>query len=486
MLRKLTFAILAIFIVSAQYSLAQSFKEYERQMNARFGAFQTQADKQYEDFYREVNARYADFMRREWIQVKEQPAIPAPAPNPPVPPKFDPQAPVLPQAELPLSEIRRPVVTPKPTPVRPIPVETQPDNTIVFTFFGAECEVRGDEDDFTTKMSDCKEASVAKYWQLLSDGRTNALINDCLTLREELQLCDWAYYQLAKNISAKIYGDDTCNEAIVMQTYILTQSGYKVRIGRTEEELRVLLSSDSTIYSTTYLYIGGVQFYLLQGTKGKPVFICDFEFPGESIFSMKIDKLPKLPVNEIAGRELQAHKYTNTKVHIKHNQNIIDFLNTFPLCSIDNYTTASLDDEAKKILYPVLQAAINNMPEDVTANILINFVQTAFEYKVDGEQFGRERTLFANETLYYPYSDCEDRALLFATLVRELMGLDVVLLDYPDHIATAVHFTQDIQGDYMTIDGKKYLICDPTYVGANIGKCMPSYMEVAAGIIKIE
>ena len=61
-----------------------------------------------------------------------------------------------------------------------------------------------------------------------------------------------------------------------------------------------------------------------------------------------------------------------------------------------------------------------------------------------------------------------------------------VCITYPDHIATAVHFTQDIQGDYMTIDGKKYLICDPTYVGANIGKCMPSYMEVAAGIIKIE
>ena len=154
MLRKLTFAILAITILSAQYSLAQSFKEYERQMNARFGAFQTQADKQYEDFYREVNARYADFMRREWTRAEEQPATPAPAPNPPALPKFDPQAPVLPQAELPLSEIRRPVVTPKPTPVRPIPVETQPDNTIAFTFFGAECEVRGGEDDFTTKMSD--------------------------------------------------------------------------------------------------------------------------------------------------------------------------------------------------------------------------------------------------------------------------------------------------------------------------------------------
>ena len=126
------------------------------------------------------------------------------------------------------------------------------------------------------------------------------------------------------------------------------------------------------------------------------------------------------------------------------------------------------------------------MPEDVAANMLINFVQTAFEYKVDAEQFGYERPLFANETLYYPYSDCEDRALFFATLVRELMGLDVVLLDYPDHIATAVHFTQDLKGDYLMVEGKKYLICDPTYIGANIGTCMPSYRDVAVQIVAIQ
>ncbi len=271
-----------------------------------------------------------------------------------------------------------------------------------------------------------------------------------------------------------------------MQTYILTQSGYKVRIGRTESQLRILLSSDSTIYSTTYLYIGGVQFYLLQGTNGKPIFVCDFEFPGESIFSMKIDQLPKLPINKVAGRELQAKKYSNTKVVVNHNRNLLDFLATFPYCSIENYAVTSFDKLTKEVLYPVLKKAIDKLPEDVAANILINFAQTAFEYKVDQEQFGYERPLFADETLYYPYSDCEDRALLFATLVRDLMGLDVVLLDYPDHIATAVHFTQDIQGDYMTVDGKKYLICDPTYVGANIGKCMPSYRDIAVGIVKVE
>lgn len=454
-------------------------------MNSRFNQFRAQTEQEYAQFLREANARYADYLRREWPQAEEKPATPAPAPNPPEPPKFDPQAPALPQAELPLSAIRRPVAAPKSEPVKPIPVETIPDATIGVNFFGAECELHGEKGSFARKMADCKEASVSAYWSMLSDGRTSALINDCLALREQMQLCDWAYYQLAKKVSSEIYGDDVCNEAIVLQTYILTQSGYKVRIGRTENELRVLLSSDSTIYSTTYLDIGGVQFYLLQGTKGQPIFVCDFEFPGESIFSMKIDKLPKLPIDKVAERELKSQKYSSAKAAVSSNRNLMDFLTTFPHCSIDTYAVASLDEEAKSALYPALKKAINNMPEDVAANILINFVQTAFEYKVDQEQFGYERPLFACETLYYPYSDCEDRALLFATLVRELMGLDVVFLDYPDHIATAVHFTQDIKGDYMMVDGKKYLICDPTYVGANIGNCMPSYRETAVQIVAI-
>ena len=145
-----------------------------------------------------------------------------------------------------------------------------------------------------------------------------------------------------------------------------------------------------------------------------------------------------------------------------------------------------MDSLTKQSLYPVLKELIANKTEEQAANILIDFVQSAFDYKVDDEQFGEERTLFANETLYYPYSDCEDRSLLFATLIRDLLGLDVVLLDYPEHIATAVCFNQEIDGDCMNINGKTYLICDPTYIGADIGICMPKYRELGAQVVAVK
>ncbi len=37
---------------------------------------------------------------------------------------------------------------------------------------------------------------------------------------------------------------------------------------------------------------------------------------------------------------------------------------------------------------------------------------------------------------------------------------------------------------YITVSGKKYIICDPTYIGASIGLAMPQFKNVAAKVLK--
>src|SRR3972149_2063363 len=133
-------------------------------------------------------------------------------------------------------------------------------------------------------------------------------------------------------------------------------------------------------------------------------------------------------------------------------------------------------------LKPILQGKT----EWEAVNILLRFVQTAFEYKTDDDQFGREKPLFVDEVLFYPASDCEDRSVLFAYLVQTLLGLDVVGLDYPAHIATAVRFTSEVAGDQVMYEGKKFVICDPTYIGADVGMCMEQFKGVVPKVIKIE
>jgi len=63
--------------------------------------------------------------------------------------------------------------------------------------------------------------------------------------------------------------------------------------------------------------------------------------------------------------------------------------------------------------------------------------------------------------------------------------LKVIGLDYPGHIATAVKFNTDLEGDSVTFNNEKYLVCDPTYVNANIGLCMPDFKDVIPKIIEL-
>ena len=116
----------------------------------------------------------------------------------------------------------------------------------------------------------------------------------------------------------------------------------------------------------------------------------------------------------------------------------------------------------------------------------LHYLHRAFPYKTDEAQFGIERTLFAEEMYYYPYSDCEDRSILFARLVKDLLGLDVVLLYYPAHIAAAVCFKGEVKGDYMQLGNKRYVICDATYIGAGVGEAMPDLKRTPAQVVRID
>jgi hypothetical protein len=132
-----------------------------------------------------------------------------------------------------------------------------------------------------------------------------------------------------------------------------------------------------------------------------------------------------------------------------------------------------------------LKQILEGRSQAEAANILLRFVQTGFQYKTDAQQFGREKAFFPEETLYYPYCDCEDRSVLFSYLVRKLLKLEVLGLDYPGHVATAVRFQEEIPGDAISYDGKRYVICDPTYINADLGMAMPEFKDKKPQIIQV-
>ncbi len=94
-----------------------------------------------------------------------------------------------------------------------------------------------------------------------------------------------------------------------------------------------------------------------------------------------------------------------------------------------------------------------------------DFVQNAFDYQTDQEQFGREKFLFPDELFKYSASDCEDRSVLFAWLSRNLLDLKVLGLAFEGHMATAICL-EGAEGAGFEHEGCRYVVADPTFIGA--------------------
>lgn len=67
--------------------------------------------------------------------------------------------------------------------------------------------------------------------------------------------------------------------------------------------------------------------------------------------------------------------------------------------------------------------------------------------------------------------------------MRDLLGLKCTLVYYPGHLASAVCFTDNVAGDYISVNGKRYVVCDPTYIRAPVGHTMPGMDNASAQVI---
>ena len=477
------FAVFAVLSASAQT---------EDDFFSDFKSFRDSIFTDFENFRQQANAEYVAFMREAWKPFATLPAEQPPAKPKPVKPVIAEPKPEKPEDTPPI-EIKPIVIEPikpKPTepespqPIEPIKPEPQIEvpevkvgfygTPLVFHFDKLRCP----------RLNNAEEASVADMWEKLSEKRYDNLIGECLQYRNTLNLCDWAYVMLTQRVSETCCGKG--NEAAVMHTWLLTQSGFKTRIGRAENKLSLLFASDASIYYRRFFNIEGTKYYIFdRSLEGKQFHIFNHAFPKEKSMILAM-KQPKLAVKKTMPKLFMAEDFPETKVSVELNQNLIDFYNDYPVSSRwDEYSKASLSEQLKSCLYPVLRKAVKGKTKAEAADILINFVQTGFEYATDQVQFGYERPLFPDESFFYPYCDCEDRSILYSCLVRELLGLEVVLLDYPEHIATAVKFPNYSDGDYLKIGEDIYMICDPTYIGASIGMCMPNYKTVSPKVIRL-
>lgn len=333
-------------------------------------------------------------------------------------------------------------------------------------------------------LNGLNENAIADAYEALCNSDYKPLLADCAQIRKILRLNDWGVFTLVRQVADTYCG--TANESIVMQQFLLNEMGYKARMARkaTEDKMMLFVATDCSIYAHPYITLNGQNYYNLSGNNEQCQFyMCQKDSPkAKNSVGMQLKEAPLFPGTVVSSTH-QA-KGSAARVTVDVPKALMDFYKDYPQCDYSVYFNAPVNAAMENRILSSLAPLVQGRNEADAANILINFVQTAFQYQTDGQQFGYEKPFFVEELFYYPYSDCEDRAMLFSYLVRKLLGLDVVLLDYPEHIATAVRFNGNVSGDYLMVNGRKYIVCDPTYIGASIGMTMPRYKTVSAKVLK--
>jgi hypothetical protein len=469
------------------YSLAAD-SEYEQ--------WQKKTQTEFQNYLDEDDKAFIGFLNKKWQEVDVEKTITRdPAPKPLEVPISTPIITIkdTDTEKLDIENIKKEII--KPVLIKPIPTVKSPVviptinvkrdfnlQSAKFDFFGEQINIaynKNFKQDFRRRISN---KSIASYWQQLATQPYKKIVIQLSETAKNLQLNAWGTALLFDQFARELQGSNQRNQSSRQLTswFLLVKAGFNARIAY-NEQVFLLMPSQQQLFSTTYFTLGNQRYYSvsLNEKEMKPGKV--FTYGGKHINGQRnldFSEPNKFIANKHQEKRNFSFSYNGEKfdISVSFPKDMVNYFKTFPQLELKNYFTAGMPQETAYSLLTQLKPIIESQTETEAVNRLLRFVQTAFKYKTDEDQFRQENYLFPLETLYYPYSDCEDRAALFAWLAQSLLTLDVVIVDFPGHIATAVEFSSPVKGDSWELNGKRYTIADPTYVNANVGMTMPQFI----------
>lgn len=477
--------LLTLCTLTASAQAKDDYDSFSRSLHDDYNSFLSEAKNDYASFRRKINNEYAAFLAdTNWVPAK--PAKPQPKVTPrdnSLPPAVVPyqSAPIKNNTPLPIEEVIIPTPIPEqPRPLAPIEHNPLPGECLNASvrLYGTDFTVRIPR-NFSVSIGTPGPASIGKAWQRLTDIHAlDATIGDLLRIRTGFQLCDWAYYNLVNQLAGQMLQAGSAESAL-LTAYIMNQSGYATRLAYDASTAKVyaMPGTENLIFDQPYFPAGDVKFYPF-ATLGS-VLIINADYPGSRPLSMLINRLPRLSSDKAVQKSLTSIHHPSVATCYPSNPNLMEFFDSYPASALANsknskwayYAVTPLSEQVKEAVYPVLKSAIAGKSQLEAVNLLMDFCES-IPYAYDNEVWGYDRAFFPDEMLYYLQGDCEDHAILLVRLVRDLLDLETALVYFPNHLATAICFTEPVNGSYIDYNHKKWTVCDPTIFYAGAGQLM--------------
>ncbi|EDZ61205.1 hypothetical protein SMGD1_0365 [Sulfurimonas gotlandica GD1] len=374
------------------------------------------------------------------------------------------------------------MITPKKKEVEIVKVEPKKvevvSKDISFNFYGTPLGFDVPTGIKSAKFYPQSQEGITNFFDSAASSEYENFLGEIKRVSNEMNLNDWGIYLLVLDISNSVHSNQ--DNSNLLSWFIFNKLGYAVKIGLAQRHIILMHYSKKIIYATPNYNFSDKKFYVVsnynKGSVGR-LYSYKQNYPGATKpLDLALNTLPNL-TSKMKKKTLSFEDFGKTyNVSFEYNQNLIDFMATYPQADYETYFNAPIDSRTYQSVASDLKKYVDGKKAGDAMNFVLHFVQKSFKYERDNQQFGREKVMFANETLYFDKSDCEDRAVLFSYLVKELFGVSVVGVKYKDHMATALYVP--MSGDSVKAGQRKLIVADPTYINASIGQSMPKYKSL--------
>lgn len=295
--------------------------------------------------------------------------------------------------------------------------------------------------------------------------------------QKKFNLNDWALLLLIRKLSSKL--GHTPAQAAVFEWFYLTQLGYDAILMYSDREVYAGLCFAEKVYGR-FLEKDGKRYLMPEGAPAKPY----YTYQSQNSFAtrpIEFKNLGAVQVNSAGKERMFAFQILGNsyKLPLSYNPGRVQLYASLPQSDIPFYLS---NRAAEPWLSEANQQKIANelrrfsRPMD-KLRFLHALVLQGIPYQTDQEQFGKEKFCLTEETLDYPYADCEDRTFLLNRLIQTFTNWKTVGIRFPNHLAMAVELEPESGMDVLTYKGRKWVYCDPTYFGADVGRIPSQYYQ---------
>lgn len=264
---------------------------------------------------------------------------------------------------------------------------------------------------------------------------------------------------------------------------ILKQWGYSACLFQDGGMVFVGVYSKGHFPGRNYFLVGRRRFYVLndhgrQFSNASPIILS--QNSRRCSFSFLLDQLPIFdsPLIHCDSIEftyrLDSIEPTN-RIQYCVNLSMIDLLEQTSVPMNWDIGRVPISGILEETLFESLREELSKRSVVESLNYLLALCANGITYSEDMDIYGKEDVpILPEQTMLSKVADCEDLAFLFAKLVHDILGLRVIFVVLPDHLAVGVDLENDI-GKVIKYRGRSYTFCDPT--GTSIASYIAGEMD---------